>query len=451
MQRVTGVLLLIVIILLSVPSFSLAETDAERKARLTAELQQLDQQILSQQKLVEQKQSERQSLERDVDLLDAQVNKAQLDIKARALAIEQLSDQIGEKEVVLEILAERLAKQHQSIAELIRKTAEVDEFSLIELLLSNQNFSEFFSDFEDYRTINNSLKDSMKVLEEIQLDTNTQKSSLEDKQSDEMRSKQLQEQEKAYIEAKEKEKTAILGQTKGEEEAYKQMLAETQKSAAELRSQLFQLAGGGGKIPFPEAVSLAKFASSKTGVSAAFILSILEQESEYGSNIGQCTYDQIVYGHATMGPGSVPVFKVMAEVLGFDIKTQLVSCPFSYGWGGAMGPSQFIPSTWAMYGGYVNTGNDVYVYKASEDAIRTLLGINTPSNPFRNQDAFLATALLMRDNGAAAGTYNAEWTAAIRYYAGWNGVSNSRNHFYGDQVMARKARIEADIKTLDAG
>ncbi len=116
-----------------------------------------------------------------------------------------------------------------------------------------------------------------------------------------------------------------------------------------------------------------------------------------------------------------------------------------------MGPSQFIPSTWALYGGYVNTGNDVYVYEASKDSIRQLLGLNVPSNPFRNQDAFLATAILMRDNGAAGGTYDSEWLAAIRYYSGWNGVNNPTNHSYGDQVMDRKARLEAEIRTLDAG
>src|SRR5690606_5103522 len=198
-------------------------------------------------------------------------------------------------------------------------------------------------------------------------------------------------------------------------------------------------------------VKLAKFAGSKTGVSPAFILAILEQESEYGSNIGQCTYNEIRNGRAAMGPGSVPVFKVMSEVLGFDMNTQKVSCPLSYGWGGAMGPSQFIPSTWALYGGYVNTGNDVYVYDKNQDSIRSLLGIDAPSSPFRNQDAFLATSLLMRDNGATGGTYDAEWTAAIRYYSGWNGVNNPRNHFYGNQVMERKARLEAEIRTLDAG
>lgn len=438
------------------PLVSYGETDAERKARLEKELRALDQQILQQQKLVEGKQAERQSLERDIDILDAQINKAQLGIKARALAIAQLSDQIGEKEVVLEILDERLKKQRQSIGDLIRKTEEVDDYSLVELLLSNQSFSEFFTDFEDYRSINNSLNDSMKVLKEIKAETETQKRSLEGKQETEAELKAMQEAEKARIEAQEAEKEEILKITKGQEAAYQAHLEAQQKTAAQLRQQLFELAGGGGRIPFPEAVSMAKFAAQKTGVSASLILAILEQESAYGSNIGSCSYDDIVQGKVVMHPErDAPIFKAMASVVGFDPDVQQVSCPWirsgtRVGWGGAMGPSQFIPSTWAIYGGMVNSGG-TWKYDSGSDAIRRLTGGSGPSSPFRNQDAFMATALLMRDNGAVAGNYSAEWTAAIRYFAGWAGASNPINHPYGDNVMARKKRIEGDIKTLDAG
>lgn len=416
-------------------------------------LSDIDKQILEQQQLVDQKKTERQSLERDVSILEAEIKKSQLAIQSRSIAILQLGDQIGEKENVITVLDERQNRQRQSVAALLRKTQEINDNSLAELMLTNQNFSDFFADFEDYRTINNSLRESLQVLSEIKSDTTLQKRTLEEKQQEEARQKQLQEAERSAIQAKEAEKTSILNVTKGEEAAYQAHLAQTQRTASQLRAALFELAGGGGRIPFPQAVTLAQTAGSRAGVSPALILAILEQESAYGSNIGQCTYDQMVQGRPTMGPGSVPVFSVMAEVLGFDMKTQMVSCPITpggvrYGWGGAMGPSQFIPSTWALYGGYVNTGNDVYVYQQSNDAIRQLLGLNGPSNPFRNQDAFLATALLLRDNGAGGGNYNAEWTAAVRYYAGWNGAKNPTNHSYGDQVMNRKARLEAEIKTL---
>jgi membrane-bound lytic murein transglycosylase B len=114
-----------------------------------------------------------------------------------------------------------------------------------------------------------------------------------------------------------------------------------------------------------------------------------------------------------------------------------------------MGPLQFIPSTWAVYGGIVNNGSG-WVYDKSRDAIRSLTGGTAASNPFNKQDAFMASALLLRDNGAT-GSYASDRLAALRYYAGWGGATRAENQFYGDQVMERKARLEGEIKTLDGG
>jgi membrane-bound lytic murein transglycosylase B len=119
------------------------------------------------------------------------------------------------------------------------------------------------------------------------------------------------------------------------------------------------------------------------------------------------------------------------------------------GWGGAMGPSQFIPSTWAAYGGIVNTGSG-WVYNQASDAIRRINDGTGPANPWNNQDAFLATALLLRDNGAN-GTFAGDRLAALRYYAGWGGASNPANAFYGDQVMNRKAKFVGQIRVLEGG
>lgn len=441
---------------LAVPLLAWAETDEERKARLEAQLQLIEMQMIQSQRDLDGKQQERQSLERDLNIIDSQISKAQLGIQARSVAIEQLTEQIGDKEEVIIILNDRLNKQRQSVAELIRKTEEVDDFSLVEVLLSNQNFSDFFTDFESFRSINDSLNESLLVLEEIKIDTQRQRDSLEEKQLTEAELKELQEQEKLAIERREREKEQILTVTKGEEEAYQDLLESQQKTVIQLRAQLFDILGGGGAIPFPEAVDLAKTAGAVTGTDPALILAILEQESSFGSNIGGCVMGDVAVGRDIMHPDrDKPVFLAIAAALGFDATSQPVSCPLRrsdgsrIGWGGAMGASQFIPSTWAIYGGFVNTGSG-WQYSKSNDAIRSLLGKSVPSSPFNNQDAFTATGLLLRDNGAN-GTWGGDRLAALRYYAGWGGASNPENSFYGDQVMERKARLANEIRILGGG
>ncbi len=427
-----------------VPQSVQAETKEERRARLERELANIEKQILAQQVLVDDKRNERQSLERDVAILDAQIKKAQLGIQARSVEIQQLGSQIGDKEIVIGELGDSLNRQRQSLAELLRKRQEIDDISLVEILMGHDRFSSFFEDLDNFQSIKASLNESVEAVKLTRFDTEEQKVALEERQAKELELRRLQELEKKEIEKREAERAQILKVTKGEEAAYQALLQQQQKTASEIRQQLFELRDSGA-IPFPQAVAYAKQASAKTGVRAALIMGILTQETRLGENLG-------VTGRwkTDMHPDrDQPIFAVIAQTVGFDPDATPVSAKPSYGWGGAMGPSQFIPSTWAIYGGYVKDGSGNWVYDANKDVIRQLNGKSTPSSPYNNQDAFVATGLLMRDNGAAAGGYQAERLAALRYFAGWGGASNPSYAFYGDGVMQHTERIQQEINILE--
>ena len=95
-----------------------------------------------------------------------------------------------------------------------------------------------------------------------------------------------------------------------------------------------------------------------------------------------------------------------------------------------MGPAQFIPTTWLLY----------------EESVSKITG-NRPPNPWDPKDAFVASALLLKDNGAGARTYFAEHTAALKYLAGSNWRKPSYR-FYGDDVMALASKYQEQIDIL---
>ena len=175
------------------------------------------------------------------------------------------------------------------------------------------------------------------------------------------------------------------------------------------------------------------------------MLAVLTQESNLGVNVGQCYLTNDATGAGigkntgksfakVMSPTrDVPPFLDLALTLGFDPHRQVVSCPIASagGWGGAMGPSQFIPSTWKLYADRVARAN----------------GKET-ANPWDPKDAITATSFLLADNGASAGGYSAQFTAAARYYAGWAGASSSAGRTYANQVMAKVASIQSNIDFL---
>jgi len=67
------------------------------------------------------------------------------------------------------------------------------------------------------------------------------------------------------------------------------LVKQQQAKVAAIQSKLFTFAGGAtSSIPFSQAYAYATAAQNSTGVSAAFVLAILTQESNLGKNVGTC-------------------------------------------------------------------------------------------------------------------------------------------------------------------
>ena len=270
----------------------------------------------------------------------------------------------------------------------MRKRAELDSFSLAEAVLSNEDLSEFFSDLDSFDAVQAALRDSFTEITETKTQTEGEKKTLEEKKTEEFELRAIQELQKRRIEEKRTERNKILTATKGQEKAYQKILKEKEKSAAVIRAELFSLRDTAA-IPFGKAVEYATRAGERTGVRPALILGIITQESNLGENTGQCYVKNLTTG-AGIGkntgrpfqtvmkaPRDTEPFIALSSRVGFDPTNTAVSCPPSYGYGGAMGPAQFIPSTWILY----------------EEKIADLTGHNPPS-PWEAEDAFMASAIL---------------------------------------------------------
>ena len=416
----------------------------QRKAQLEAELKGIEKEIEGQQVLLEGKQEERVSLERDVAILDTKIDKAKLSIRAQSLEIERISSDITGKKKTIGSLDDKLQREKESLAQLIRRTNEIDDYSLAEVILGNQDFSDFFEDLDNFDAIKAGLSISFEEIAITKDDTQTQKEALEGRRANEQELRNIQEFEKRKIEAQERERQKILDVTKGEEKAYQALITKKQKSAAEIKAELFTLRGTA-PIPFAEAYRYALEASKVTGVRPALVLGVIAQESNLGENVGQCLITNEPrkgdgkgvntgrYFAGVMKPNrDVDPFMAIVKELGINPYGQVVSCPPSYGYGGAMGPAQFIPSTWDLY--------KKRIAKAS--------GQNPP-NPWYPRTAFIASALLMMDNGADKGTYYSERLAALRYFAGWTNAKKPAYGFYGDGVMGLAEKYQGLIDVLE--
>lgn len=433
---------------------------SSRQQQLQAQLNQIEQQIAVQQSLLDKAQNQHQTLQSQIDAYDAQIRKTQLQIQAIGLAVEQLNGNISNHDTALHQLSSQLTKEKDSLAQILRRTEMLDQYSIVGIAFGSKDVSGFFSDLGAFASIKRALSSSFTNIALTSSSTEAEKQALQARLSEQEQLQQEARLAQQSIQQQESGKQHLLAQTKGVESNFQKLIASNQQTAAQIRSALFQLRDSAA-IPFGTALNYAEQAQKATGVPAALTLGILKQETNLGQDLGTGRW------RTDMSPNrDQPVFVYITKTLGLDPNAMPVSRKPPYGWGGAMGPGQFIPSTWVCYGGFVNvnTGDCTnafrsismsqfwlgpWQYVASKDRVRTLTGGTGPSNPWSPRDAIMATAMLMADNGAAAGTPAAERLAALRYFAGWGGASNPAFAFYGDGVMGFTQQFEKDIALLN--
>lgn len=428
-----------------VPQTALAQTlTDDRRAQLQSQLDDLEKQIAQNQAIVDNLSAQGKSLSSEVQNLNAQIKKSQLQVQATQLAIKQLDGNISRHVQTITVLSDKLTLEKGSLAQILRRTDQIDQSSIVELAFSKQDVSSFFGDLDAYTSLKIALDSSYHKITGTKTQAELEKATLEDQRKQQQQLAQIQLQVKQQVQNQQQEKQQLLTTTKGQEQQYQKIVLAKKKTAAQIRAELFGLAGGGGAIPFGLAADDAKIASKLTGVRAALILAILSQESDLGKNVGQCLVTDLTTGDGKgkntgtpfsgvmKSPRDTTVFKRIMDTLGRDWATTAVSCPQAGGYGGAMGPTQFIPSTWVLY----------------DSRLKSALGISA-TDPWNALHAITTTALYLEDVGAAGGSASAEHTAAAKYYAGSGWASAGQG--YADSVMSKASTFQRNIDTLNGG
>lgn len=432
-------------ILVSGPTKLYAETDVDaREAELRAELKKIEAEQAALQKSLDAQKGQTATIQRDVNVLTAQIKQAELNIKKKKLEIEGLSKEIRLKDETVAQLNEKVKRSQEALAELVKKTNDQDNYSLPEILLGSENLSDFFVDLDSYNALQKQLETLFQEIRALKGETEAEKLTLEQKQNAELDRKKAIEVSKATVATKKSEQDTLLNASKQTEAGYQQILKEKQAKAATIRAALFRLRDGSG-IQFGDAVKYAEEASRNTGVRAAFILGILKQETNIGQNLGLCTIADLdsgdmkgvntgtIFEHGIHPTRDLPLLQAILKSLGRDPLVTRVSCPQAGGYGGAMGPSQFIPSTWQLF----------------IPRLQQIFG--SYPDPWNPEHSIMGTGLLLKDNGAAAGGYTAERNAACKYYSG-AACDVSRqppNVFYGNAVLVHTEEMQKQIDFLD--
>jgi peptidoglycan hydrolase CwlO-like protein len=414
-----------------------AVNDANRQA-LEDELAAVNKQIDEYQTELTKTQGEKNTLNNKINQLKIQANKLAAQVKATNLELNKLGTRIDDTTTSITKTNEEITSNSQSLQDLIEVYYENSRKSLIEILLANDQISDYFISINAMSALQDKIKEKIDVVTTLKTTLESQQQVLEQDQNDTQGLLQVQLSQQQQLTSTKSEQETLLALTKNKESAYQTLLADRQAKAAEIKSRIYDLMGVKSQVNFGEALAIATSVSSQISIRPAFLLAVLTQESNLGKNVGTCNR-----------PGDPPSkswkvqmkpsrdqapFVEITKNLGLNPDTTPISCAINdsahglvagqNSWGGAMGPAQFIPSTWMGY------------------LTKIQAAVGHYPNPWDIRDAMTAAAIKLSTDGANAQTSAAECTAAKRYFGG-------NYQFYCDSVLRIATGYEQDIADIN--
>jgi len=404
-----------------------AQSIEDTKAELREQLQSVQAEIDAYREEIKSASQTEQTITQQVNTLGNKIKKINLEISTLQSAINEAKNRIDIIARTTNQIEKDIGEERNILSRSLRLVYENDGSNYIEIFFRKERLSEVFSDVKALEEIQESILSSLNQIRDLKKRLEEEKVALEDRQEELFGLKKAQEIQSTDLKSTKNQQERLLAQTQSQKNQLISKVEVSQATLEEIRNQLYQLEGLGVSLTFGAALQYAQAATAKTGVRAAMLLAMLKKESEWGINVGKGTWRE------DMHTRDQDAFLQITAELGLDPDTTPVSKKPSYGWGGAMGPAQFLPNTWLAY----------------KDEIARFTGHNPP-NPWDIGDAFMACAIKLREAGANAQTYDAEWKAAQIYFAGrrWN---NPYYYFYGDSVMELAEQFQKQIDILDKG
>ena len=384
------------------------------------------------------------TLAREVSIFDNEIKKRQLEQKRINLAIRQAEVDIATKAGEIEETIRDVEQKRQILADNLRRLYSYDQENLVVVLAKNASISSFFRVVDAIRTMQANISELVENLRASRLNLELEKEELEEFREDQQSLKALLEIERRNIEVQRAEKDRLLKLTKGKESIFQNLLSAKKLDITTLKTQLFYLERTG--VTAEDAVRFTTLAAERAGIRPAFLLALLEIETgrrfegdvvTAGTNLGTGSW------RADMKPNQHTAFIAITAKLNLDPDKMPVSArpcaksvrerigpgkPCGYGWGGAMGPAQFIPTTWLLF----------------EEKVARLTGHNPP-NPWNIEDAFTASAIFLAESGATSKTQAGETRAAKTYLSGRPSCTSYSCRAYANSILSLASRLERII------
>ncbi len=363
------------------------------------------------QKKLEQATKKKQALEGNLNQIKSSLSTTVAAIGKTKALLRDTTDTIKRKELEVQLLEENIQLKKEMLTALMQEIYSNADKSVAEVVLGENDFSGALDEASNVAHLGERVKTVLDEVQDLKGQTESERANLE----------AMKAQNEQVLAEKAKQQQALASDqaaTQGDIADQEATIAELQKKMNKLKSDLSGLLGE--SVSTDNVMEAAAIASRATGVRKAFILGELTQESGLGRFTGGC-----LYKNTRVKPADKTAFESIMKELGYDVNKKKISCSPGYGYGGAMGIAQFMPTTWMGY-------------KAK---ISAMTGHNPP-DPWSVTDGVVGMAIKLANAGATS--KSGEIIASKRYYCGGPGSAywNNKCNTYAQNVQRLAAGYE---------
>lgn len=402
MEKYTKNYILIAVWALMIPVFIASQVSFWQGASLKAEaadaasaaidqnaVEETQDNISDLQKKLEKEEKAKKALQQNLGQIQGAVASTVKEISKTQSAISETEKTISRKEAEISNMNNKIELQKSMLKSLLQETYYNQSQPILNVVLTSANFANVFSDTDHLLTVEDKIRDVSAEIAEAKMKVQQDKSQLAE----------VKEKHEEILDEKVDQKQELVAdQIDVQKDIQKKdaTIGELNQKLAELKNDLSSLLGK--NLSTDDIVEAAGIASKATGVRKDFILGELVVETNLGTFTGGCTYKNIRMKAADKAE-FLKIAEELEKAYGGNYKNKKLSCSPGYGYGGAMGVAQFMPTTWIGYKSYIASATG-----------------HNPPDPWSVIDGVMAMAKKLANGGATS--KGGEKLASKRYYCG---------------------------------
>lgn len=239
-----NLLTIILAILILLPNLALADTLDELNKNIDnkkSEIEQIKKEIAIYQKNIRIKQEEVLSLKNQLSIIENRIAKTELDIQATEIEIDKI--QLENRETELQIIAKEntIDNQKENLAETIRELQKKESDSPLKIFVLNDTLSEFFNEVEHTKSLQNSLKDTLKEIKSEKKVLTEKKKELQNKEERLLELKNELELQRVELTAETQYKNDLLIDTKNSEAKFQELYQKAKQEQQNISAEIYNL------------------------------------------------------------------------------------------------------------------------------------------------------------------------------------------------------------------